>query len=229
MTDRASMVRTLAAEGLGTALLLTAIVGSGIAAQRLTGDGVGLALLINAAATAAALLVLIPTLAPLSGAHFNPMVTLAEWLSGRLAGRQAVLYGLVQLGGAVAGVGLANAMFDLPVWTMATTARQGSGQWLAEAVAAFCLLAVVLAGQGQTAETLARRIAALVFAGMWFTSSTFLANPVVTIARALTDSFTGIQPADVPAFVLAQGVGSALALGAAWLQPRFFAVQAEGG
>jgi glycerol uptake facilitator-like aquaporin len=206
--------RRLVAEGLGTALLLAAVVGSGIMGDSLSGGNVAIALLANTIATAAALVALILTFGPISGAHFNPAVTLVEWLERRLSTRDAAVCIVVQVIGACAGVVLAHLMFDKPALMLSTHARSGLSQGLSEAVAAFGLLCVILGGVRFRASVLPFSVAAYITAAYWFTASTSFANPAVTIARSLTDTFAGIRPVDVPMFVVAQVVG---ALGAAAL------------
>jgi glycerol uptake facilitator-like aquaporin len=194
--------RLAAAEGVGTALLLAIVVGSGIMADRLAEGNVALALLANALATGTGLMVLILTFAPISGAHFNPAVTLTD---RSLRGRTAGLYVLAQLGGAVLGVVLAHAMFSLPAVTMSTHVRSGWAQGLSEGVATFGLIVVIRLCPRPSVAT---AVGAYITAAYWFTSSTSFANPAVTMSRALTDSFAGIRPADVPMFWCAQAVGA---------------------
>lgn len=202
----------LAAEALGTALLLAIVVGSGIMGERLAGGNAALALLANAAATAAGLYVLIVLLGPLSGAHFNPVVTLVQRLRGAQLPAPAALYVCAQASGAVAGVLLAHAMFELPLWQPGMRARTGAAQWLSEGVATFGLLLTLLLGARFRERALPALVAGWIFAAYWFTASTAFANPAVTLARAFTQSFAGIRPADVPMFVLAQLAGASLAL-----------------
>jgi glycerol uptake facilitator-like aquaporin len=206
-----TVARTLAAEGLGTAILVATVVGSGIMAQRLTAD-VALQLLCNSAATGAILVVLISLFAPVSGAHFNPAVTAVLALRGELSPRLVATYIAVQVAGALAGAVLAHLMFDLPVVSQFGGERTGASQWLAEAVATFGLVCVVLAGARVRAETLPWLVGLYITAAYWFTASTSFANPAVTLARALTESFAGIRPVDVPGFIAAQLVGAAVAL-----------------
>lgn len=208
-----SRAPALAAEAIGTALLLAAVVGSGIMAERLSAGNVAVALLANTVATGAALVALIQTFGPVSGAHFNPAVTVALALAGRFRWRDVPAYAAVQAVAAVAGVWLAHAMFDLPVLQESAKVRTGPGQWLAEGVATFTLLTVILAGlRNRTEAALPYTVALTIVAAYWFTSSTSFANPAVTLARSLTDSFAGIRPADMPAFVAAQFAGAALAV-----------------
>jgi len=214
--------RRLAGEFLGTALLLATVVGSGIMATRLSQGNDGLALLANAAATAGMLYVLIEILGPISGAQFNPAVTLVMRLRGDMATRDALAYIAVQVAAAVAGVLLAHAMFDQPLWQPGNHLRTGSGQWLSEAVATFGLLLAILLGQRHRPRALPALVAAYIFAAYWFTASTSFANPAVTLARALTQSFAGIRPADAPGFIAAQLLGAALAL------PAYFFLRGRG-
>ena len=207
-----SLSRRLLAEFLGTALLLAAVVGSGIMAQSLSRGNDGVALLANAAATAGALYVLIVLFAPLSGAHFNPVVTLAMRVRGELSTRYAVAYVGVQVMAAVAGVLLAHAMFGLDLLQPGTRVRTGVPQWTSEAVATFGLLLTVLLGARHRPAALPALVARYIFAAYWFTASTSFANPAVTMARALTQTFAGIRPTDVAGFVIAQGVGACVAL-----------------
>lgn len=213
-----TMPRRLAAELVGTALLLMAVVGSGIMAERLAGGNVAIALLANTLATGAALVALIHTFGPVSGAHFNPAVTLALTLAGHFDRRAIPAYIAAQVAGAVAGVWLAHLMFEMPLLQSATKVRFGVGQWAGEIVATFALVTIILAGVRQKSAALPWSVALTVVAAYWFTSSTSFANPAVTLARALTDSFAGIRPADAPWFMVAQLLGTALAtLFAPWL------------
>lgn len=206
------MRRALLAEGVGTALLLATVVGSGVMGESLAGGNVALALLANAAATAGALYVLITVLGPVSGAHFNPVVTLVMRLRGDIGTRTALAYVAVQCVAAVAGVLLAHAMFDLAWIQPGVRARAGGAQWLSEGVATFGLLLTILLGARHHARALPALVAAWIFAAYWFTASTAFANPAVTLSRALTRTFSGIRPDNVPAFVLAQLGGALLAL-----------------
>ncbi|MEK6788724.1 MAG: MIP/aquaporin family protein [Pseudomonadota bacterium] len=207
-----SLSRRLTAEALGTALLLAIVVGSGIMAERLSGDLTALALLANTIATGAGLIALILTLGPISGAHFNPIVSLSEVLQGKLNWRDGLSYSVAQVVGGIAGVWLAHAMFELPLWQLSQHARTGSGQWLAEAVASFGLIAVIISTTRHRASATPFAVAAFITAAYWFTASTSFANPAVTLARALTDSFAGIRLADVPGFMMAQVMGALAAL-----------------
>ena len=206
------MQHAVLAEGLGTMLLLAVVVGSGIMGESLAGGNVAVALLANAAATAGALYVLIATLGPVSGAHFNPAVTLAMRWRGVIGTRTALAYIAVQSIGAVAGVLLAHAMFDLALLQPGTRARSGGAQWLSEGVATFGLLLTILLGLRHRASAIPALVASYIFAAYWFTASTAFANPAVTIARALTQTFAGIRPDDVPGFIVAQLAGAALAV-----------------
>jgi glycerol uptake facilitator-like aquaporin len=209
----------LVAEALGTGLLVAAVVGSGIMADRLT-DDVALALLCNAVATGAALVVLITVVGPVSGAQFNPVVTLVMRMRGALDTGMALGYVAAQVAGGVAGTLLAHAMFDLPLLQVSHTVRTGTGQWIAEAVAAFGLIVTIL-GTIAARASVAVSVGLYITAAYWFTASTSFANPAVTLARALTDTFAGIRPADLPGFIVAQIVGALLAAGlAAWLFGR---------
>jgi glycerol uptake facilitator-like aquaporin len=205
MTD---LRRRLAAEAIGTGLLLAAIVGSGIAAERLSGGSVGLALLANALATGGALVALIVTFGPVSGAHLNPVVTLVLARRGGMPPAVVLAYVAAQIAGAVIGVWVAHLMFAEPLMQASAHVRSGGPQWLGEFVATFSLAAVVLACVRHRPEATPFAVAAIIVAGYWFTSSTAFANPAVTLARALTDSFAGIRPVDVAPFVLAQVAGA---------------------
>jgi glycerol uptake facilitator-like aquaporin len=206
------LVRAAAIELVATGFLLIAIVGSGIMAERLCGGNNGLALLANAVATGAALVALILAFGPQSGAHMNPVVTLAAVLADGFAWRLAVAYVLAQLAGAAIGVAIAHLMFEVPIWQLSNHARSGAGQLVAEIVATFGLLTVIWGCRAHRPPVTAFAVAAYITGAYWFTASTSFANPAVTIARALTDSFAGIRPDDVPGFVLAQFTALALAL-----------------
>ncbi len=209
------MKRAVAAELIGTALLLAAVVGSGIMAERLSGGNVGLALLANAIATGGALYALIVMFGPLSGAHFNPVVTLA--LAWRGEGPQEnvatriVLFLLAQVAGAILGVWLAHLMFDLPILQTSVKARAGIGQWAAEATATFGLVLLILLGVRKGTAALPAAVAVYIVGAYWFTASTSFANPAVTIARSLSNTFAGIAPHDAPMFIASQCVGAFLA------------------
>ena len=207
---RATLPRRLVAEGLGTAFLLMAIVGSGIMAERLAGGNVAVALLANAIATGAALVALILTFGPISGAHLNPAVTLALTTKNNLTDSAA--YILVQVIGAVAGTVTANVMFNLPPMVPSHHARFGPALWFSEIIATFGLLILIRICMRTQPRMIAMVVGAYITAGYWFTSSTSFANPAVTVARSLSDTFTGIRPADVPLFVLAQLAGAGLAV-----------------
>jgi glycerol uptake facilitator-like aquaporin len=206
-----SPVRRCAAEGLGTAFLLATVVGSGIMADRLAGGNGALALLCNTLPTGAILAVLILTFGPISGAHFNPAVSLAFALRGEIAPSATAAYIACQIGGAIIGVWAAHLMFDLPVLQFSATARTGPGQWLAEAVATFGLLTTIFGCLARTPAAIPYAVGLYITAAYWFTASTSFANPAVTIARALSDTFAGIAPANVIVFVFAQLVGAAAA------------------
>jgi glycerol uptake facilitator-like aquaporin len=213
--------RRLTAEGVGTAMLLAAVVGSGIMGERLAGGNVAIALLANTLATGAALVALILTFGPISGAHLNPAVTLAAAIDGGLRWADAGAYVAVQLIGAAVGVGVADAMFGEPLFALSGRPRPGTAQLLSEFVATFGLLSVILGcARLRTAIVVPFAVGAYITAAYWFTASTSFANPAVTFARSLTDTFAGIRPADVPGFVLAQLVGAAAATGLfSWLVP----------
>jgi glycerol uptake facilitator-like aquaporin len=218
-----SFGRRIFSEWLGTAFLLAAVVGSGIMAERLAGGNVALALLCNTIPTGAILVVLILVFGPLSGAHFNPVVSLAFALRGELPWTIATSYVAAQLGGAIAGVWLAHLMFELPVWQLSTTARLGWGQWTAEAIAAFGLLLTILGCAAKTPAATPYAVGLYITSAYWFTASTSFANPAVTIARSLSNSFAGIAPGGVPAFIAAQLIGGGTAvLLAGWLYPGQF-------
>jgi len=213
--------KRLAAEAVGTALLLATVVGSGIMGERLADGSVSLALLANSLATGAVLAALILALGPVSGAHLNPLVTLVAGWERRLPWREVRGYLAVQLAGAVAGAAIANLMFDLPIVSISTHPRHGASQLLSEFVATFGLLLVVR-GCARDGDSLpaALAVGGYITAAYWFTASTSFANPAVTLARALTDTFAGIAPADVPGFAAAQFLGaSAAAALAHWLMP----------
>ena len=208
------------AEGLGTALLLSAIVGSGIMAERLAAGNVALALLANTIATATALVAVIVTFGPLSGAHFNPLVSGLCWLDGTLSTPDFAAYLVAQLAGAIGGVLAAHAMFDLPAVSLSHHARHGLNQGLAESIATTGLLLVIGLGGRTRPAHVPFTVAAYIAAAYWFTSSTSFANPVVTVARALTDTFAGIRPADVPTFLGGQIVGFVVSVGLLrWFRP----------
>lgn len=205
------LARRLCAELVGTAMLLAVVVGSGVMAERLAGGNVALALLGNTLPTGAILVVLILVFGPVSGAHFNPAVTLAFVLERRIAWPEAGAFVAVQITGGVAGVVLAHMMFEMPPVAAGATVRAGFGQWLGEVTATFGLVATILGCLRARPEAVAYAVGLFITAGYWFTSSTSFANPAVTFARTLTDSFAGIRPGDAPAFMAAQLVGAVLA------------------
>jgi glycerol uptake facilitator-like aquaporin len=210
--------RRLAAEAIGTAGLLAVVVGSGIMGESLAGGNVAIALLGNTIATGAILVVLILAFGPLSGAHFNPAVTLAFLMRREIAPGDAMLYVLAQIVGGLAGALAAHAMFELPLIQISETARSGPAQWFAEWVATFGLVATILATLRFRPEAVAYAVGLFITAGYWFTASTSFANPAVTIARSFTDTFSGIAPGHAPGFILAELVGAASAtLVFAWL------------
>ena len=208
------LARKLAAEFIGTLLLLATVVGSGIMGAALAAGNDAIALLGNTAATGAILVVLITVFGPFSGAHFNPAVTFAFLLRGEISGRLAAGYAAAQVLGGLAGMLIAHTMFDLELLQTSARARAGFGQWLAEGVATFGLLATILGTLRVRPNAVAAMVGLYITAGYWFTASTSFANPAVTAARAFTDTFVGIQPAHAPAFMAAQFAGAAAAL---WL------------
>jgi glycerol uptake facilitator-like aquaporin len=203
--------RRLTAEALGTALLVATVVGSGIMAERLTSD-TAIALLGNTLPTGAILVVLISVLGPISGAHFNPAVTMIFALKRELTLDEALGYVLAQIAGGIAGTVAAHLMFALPWWEISLKARSGGAQWFAEGVAAFGLLATILAGIKFNRGAIPWLVGLYITAAYWFTSSTSFANPAVAIARSLTNTFSGIRPVDLPAFIAAELAGAAAAL-----------------
>jgi glycerol uptake facilitator-like aquaporin len=210
--------RRLVSEGLGTALLLATVVGSGIMGQSLSGGNIALALLGNTMATGAILVVLILVFGPVSGAHFNPAVSIAFAVRGELSWRDVTLYIVAQIAGALIGVWIAHLMFDLPLWQISTTVRTGPGQWLAEFVATFGLLLTIFGCLIRTPAAVPYAVGLYITAAYWFTASTSFANPAVTVARSVSDTFAGIAPAGAPAFVVAQLAGMLLAVATArWL------------
>jgi glycerol uptake facilitator-like aquaporin len=213
--------RRVVAEALGTAFLLAAVVGSGIMGERLAGGNVAVALLANTLATGGALLALILTFGPISGAHFNPAVTLAEAIQGGLAWRDVPLYVVAQVIGAFAGVAAAHLMFGEPLFFASRHARAGGTQMFSEFVATFGLLAVIRGCARLGLTAVATAVAAYIMAAYWFTASTSFANPAVTLARSASDTFAGIRPADAPGFIAAQLAGAAAAAVLFhWLLPR---------
>lgn len=212
--------RRLVAEGLGTAMLLAVVVGSGIMAERLAGGNVAIALLANALATGSGLVALILMFGTISGAHFNPVVTLSEAWQRNMPLADVLPYIAVQLAGALAGVMAAHGMFELPLVSASQHLRAGPAQWFSEFVATFGLLAVIIGCSRSRPAIVPFAVAAYITAAYWFTSSTSFANPAVTLARAATDTFAGIRPADTPGFILAQLAGAAAAtLLFCWLYP----------
>lgn len=207
----ATLGRRLAAEGVGTALLLAAVVGSGIMGSRLAAGNVAIALLANTLATGSVLMALILTFEPISGAHFNPAVSLADTWRGGLPWRDVPAYVAAQIVGAFAGVAAANTMFGEPVFFASRQARQGRAQLFGEFVATFGLLAVIWGCSRRRPHAIPFAVAAWITAAYWFTASTSFANPAVTLARAASDTFTGIRPGDVPGFVAAQLLGAVAA------------------
>ena len=212
--------KRLVAEAVGTAMLLTAVVGSGIMGERLAAGNVAVALLANSIATGAALVALILTFGSISGAHFNPVITLGEAWQRGISWREAPAYIIVQIAGGFAGVGIVNLMFGLPVFFTSRHSRSGSSQVFSEFVATFGLMAVIWGCTRFRTSAVPAAVAAYIVAACWFTSSTSFANPAVTLARTVSDTFAGIRPADAPAFILAQvaGAGAATAL-FRWLIP----------
>jgi glycerol uptake facilitator-like aquaporin len=215
-----SLARRATAEGLGTAFLLATVVGSGIMAQNLSGGNSALALLANTLATGAALIALILTLGSISGAHFNPAVTLADALEGGIPWRETPVYLGAQLFGAIIGTLAAHAMFQRPSISMSQHIRSGPSQIFSEFVATFGLLSVIWGCSRLRSTTVAFAVGSYIVAAYWFTASTSFANPAVTIARSLTDTFSGIRPADVPGFLVGQFLGATAAtLLFRWLVP----------
>nr|WP_114429011.1 MIP/aquaporin family protein [Phyllobacterium bourgognense] len=209
--------RRLAAEALGTAMLVATVLGSGIMADRLTND-VALSLLGNTIPTGAILVVLITILGPISGAHFNPAVTMVFALRREMEPNAAVLYIIAQIAGGVAGSLIAHAMFELPIIEISAKVRTGTGQWIAEVVAAFGLVFTILAGLRFRPDAIPWLVGLYITAAYWFTASTSFANPAVAIARALSNTFAGIRPVDLPGFVIAEIFGALLAMAlASWM------------
>ncbi|WP_426106797.1 aquaporin [Massilia sp. TSP1-1-2] len=215
-----TFARRLLAEGLGTALLLAIVVGSGIMGERLAGGNAAIALLANALATGAGLVALILMFGTISGAHFNPVVTLSEAWQENMPRREVLPYIAVQVAGAFAGVMAAHAMFDLALLSASAHARTGGGQWFSEFVATFGLLAVIIGCSRSRPAMTPFAVATYITAAYWFTASTSFANPAVTLARAATNTFAGIRAGDTPAFIGAQLAGAAAAtLVMGWLHP----------
>ena len=220
------LLRRAAAEGIGTALLLATVVGSGIMGERLAGGNAALALLANTLATGAGLTAFILAFGPISGAHFNPVVTVADASQGGLPWRVVPFYLAAQVAGAFAGVAAAHLMFGLPLFTASQHVRAGWPQAFSEAVATFGLLAVIWGCSRRRAESTPFAVGAYITAAYWFTASTAFANPAVTLARAATDTFAGIRPRDILPFILAQAAGAAAAtLLFRWLAPGGMAVR----
>jgi glycerol uptake facilitator-like aquaporin len=207
----ADLARRAVAEGVGTSLLLSAVVGSGIMGERLSGGNVAVALLANSVATGGALLALILAFGPVSGAHFNPAVTVADAALGGIRWREVPVYLAAQIAGAFCGVATAHAMFGEPLLVGSRHARAGPAQSFSEFVATFGLVAVIWGVSRRRASAVAFAVAAWIVAAYWFTASTSFANPAVTLARAATDTFAGIRPEDVPVFVVSQALGAAAA------------------
>ncbi len=205
------LARRLLAEGLGTALLLAIVIGSGIMGERLAGGNVALALLGNTLATGAGLVVLVTIFGPVSGAHFNPAVTLVCVVRGEMRANDGAAYALIQIGGAIAGVLLAHAMFGEAAFQVSAKLRDGPGQALSEGIATFGLVLAILGAVRYRSDLVPATVGLYITSAYWFTASTSFANPAVTLARALSDTFAGIAPASVPAFLLAQFTGAAVA------------------
>jgi glycerol uptake facilitator-like aquaporin len=223
-----TLARAAAAEAIGTALLLAIVVGSGIMGEQLAQGNAAVALLANAIATGAGLYTLIIILGPISGAHFNPVVSAVSLWEGRLTGNQSAVYMLAQFGGAFAGVAAAHTMFGLPVVQISARIRPTLGEGLGEVIATFGLVLVILLALRLRADAIPVAVAAFITSAYWFTSSTSFANPAVTVARAMTDTFAGISPQSVPLFVLGQSLGgAAAALFARWLLGGNMAASAE--
>jgi glycerol uptake facilitator-like aquaporin len=208
---RDALPRRLAAEGVGSFFLFGAVIGSGIMAEDLSGGNVAMALLANTLATGAILFVLIAMLGPLSGAHFNPAVSLAMAVRGELSWRDAAPYIIMQLAGGLLGALAAHLMFDLPLWQFSMKARTGIGQWTGEVIATFGLILTIIGTMRHRPTLVPASVALYITAAYWFTSSTSFANPAITVVRSLTGSFAGIAPQDVAAFIVAQLVGALLA------------------
>ena len=207
------MTRRLAAEALGTALLLISVIGSGVMGASLAQGNVAIILLANAIATGCMLYVIITVFAPISGAHFNPAVSLAFALRGQLPWRDVTGYVIAQIGGGILGVWVTHLMFDLPVWQWSMTLhRTGGAQWMSEMIATFGLLLVIFGGLKARAEAVPALVALYITGAYWFTASTSFANPAVTIARGFSDTFAGINPAHIPAFIIAQLIAVVIGL-----------------
>jgi len=212
LADAAPFVRRLAAEGVGTFFLFACVIGSGIMAQTLAGGNNGIALLANTIATGAILFVLITMLGPISGAHFNPAVTLVSVLRRELPWSDAVAYVIAQLAFGIAGAWAAHLMFDLPTLQISSRGRTGLGQWTGEFIATFGLVITILGTAKYRPQAVAASVGLYISAAYWFTSSTSFANPAITVARSLSDTFAGIAPRDVPMFVVVQLVGAVSAM-----------------
>ena len=220
ISDAPPLARRVAAEGLGSFFLFATVIGSGIMAVNLSGGNVALALLANSIATGAILFVLITMLGPVSGAHMNPAVSLVAASRRELPWPDAAAYIAAQLAFGILGAWAAHAMFYLPILQLAAKARTGFGQWLGEAIATFGLILTILGTVHHRREWVAPAVALYITAAYWFTSSTSFANPAITVARSLSDTFAGISPHDTPLFIVAQLIGAALAaLTAKWLFP----------
>jgi glycerol uptake facilitator-like aquaporin len=216
-----TITRKLAAEALGTALLLATVVGSGIMAERLAGGNIAIALLANTLATGAMLVALILTFAGISGAHFNPAVTLMDAWQGGTQWKVAPAYVLAQCAGGIAGVAAAHLMFGLPLFAPSAHIRSGGAQLFSESVATFGLLTVIWGCSRNRPEAMPFAVGTYIVGAYWFTSSTSFANPAVTVARCLTDTFAGIRPTDAPGFIAAQMAGATAATALfIWLQPK---------
>ena len=223
-----TLARRLVGEFIATALLLATVVGSGIMGERLAGGNVAIALLANTLATGAGLVALILAFGPISGAHMNPAVTLADAAMGGLAVRDVLPYIAAQIGGAYLGVAIAHGMFELPVFSASQHVRAGASQFLSEFIASFGLLATIWGVARRRITVVPFAVAAYIVAAYWFTASTSFANPAVTLARAASDTFAGIRPADAPAFIVAQLLGaSAATLLFRWLVPALPRVAPE--
>ncbi len=220
-TEQFNLGRRLVAEGLGTALLVTAVVGSGIMGEQLAGGNEAIALLANTLSTGAALIVLILIFGAISGAHFNPVVSLSFTLQRKLPWKEFLFYIAAQIAGGIAGTMLAHAMLNMPLLMESTHARTGTGIWAGEIVASFGLLATILGCLRSRPQAVPYAVGLFIMSAYWFTSSTSFANPAVTIARSFTDTFSGIRPDDVPAFIAVQIIGAIMATGLFhWLYSR---------
>lgn len=206
-----TLSRRIVAEMIGTALLVAAVIGSGIMGEQLANGNMGIALLANTMATGAMLIVIILMFGTISGAHFNPVVSLSFALQRELSWQDFLYYIIAQCVGGIVGAMLAHIMFDLPLIMQSTHARTGVGIWTGELIASFALLLTILMCNLEKSEAVPYAVAMIIMAGYWFTSSTSFANPAVTIARALSDTFAGIRPEDVPAFIIIQVIGAVLA------------------